>query len=305
MALVFLSYAEEDGSVAQEIAQCLEEGGHEAWYYQRDSLPGAGYLGQTRQAIERCDAFLLVVSKHSVESRQIHVEVVRAHECGKVIVPVLLGMSNAEFERLQPEWDHAAGSFPSIQIPAGGVAALAPSLLRGLDFRAVGKAGGAGTAAAPAVARARPEVQESTPVPKASADPLSAATYWLHVCMGLILILFSVFLTLGLFIPESGQPASPLVHLSFLAMLGIWPGLYLVSRALTRNREIGGWVAAVLWAMGGMFVIAGVSYDSSAPEEPPRTVAFILAALLMVAAGAISFSRVRTLLRLPRPRARN
>jgi hypothetical protein len=305
MALIFLSYAEEDGSVAQEIAQYLEEGGHEAWYFQRDSLPGAGYLGQTRQAIERCNAFVLLVSIHSVESRQIHVEVVRAHECGKVIVPVLLGMTNAEFERLQPEWDQAAGSFPSIQIPAAGVAAIAPSLLRGLHTRAVGTVGGAGPAAAPAVAPNAPKMRESVPLPKTGADPLSALSYWLHVGLGLTLILFSVFLTLGLFVPESGQPASSLVHLSFLAILGVWPGLYLVSRALTRNREKGGWVAAVLWAIGGMFVIGSLSFDASAPEEPPKTVAFILAALLLVAAGAISFSRLRALLGLPRQRAGN
>ncbi len=297
MAHIFLSYVEEDESTAQEIARRLEAAGHQVWYYQRDSLPVASYLQQTRQAIEECGAFVLLVSTHSLTSNQVDKEVVRAHECGKLIVPVLTGVSHADFERLRPDWDQAAGSVTSVQIPPQGVAAVVPRILRGLALALPGVAanavGGAGAGTAPA--RAQPE-----PVPFIPTEParMGARSYFLRAFFGLLIILFTCFLVLGLFIKDDGSDSS-LWPLSLLAILGIWPGLYLLTDAIVRAGRRSRWAAVVLWVAGGMFLITGLSTQPGASGEPPREVPLCEAALMFVAASAVSSGRLRSLLRLP------
>ena len=96
MSDVFLSYVEEDAEIAREIASGLEAAGYTAWYYHRDSVPGAYYLTQAAQAIETAPAFLLLISPDSIISGQVDKEVILAHEFDKVFVPVLRGLTHAE-----------------------------------------------------------------------------------------------------------------------------------------------------------------------------------------------------------------
>lgn len=46
MADIFISYVEEDGDVAAELARGIEDAGYSAWYHERDSVPGPSYLIQ-------------------------------------------------------------------------------------------------------------------------------------------------------------------------------------------------------------------------------------------------------------------
>lgn len=106
---VFLSYVQEDGAVAEQIAASLEARGFSTWYYQRDCKTG-NYLLATREAIEQCEAFVLFISPRSIVSEDVTIEVVRALKSHKKKFPLLLEISYEKFESDQPEWAQALGA---------------------------------------------------------------------------------------------------------------------------------------------------------------------------------------------------
>lgn len=65
---VFLSYASEDRSTADAIAVGLRQDGHDVFFDRDDLPPGDGYHNRIRQAIERADLFLFLVSPESLET---------------------------------------------------------------------------------------------------------------------------------------------------------------------------------------------------------------------------------------------
>lgn len=130
---IFISYVEEDNPVTTELAAGLEAAGYSVWYYERDGEPGASYLLQTRIAIDQCQAFILIISPHSVESEQVTVEIVRAHETNKTFFPLRSAITHAEFAQRRPEWAQALGAATSVNIPPEGTATLIPRLLRGME----------------------------------------------------------------------------------------------------------------------------------------------------------------------------
>ena len=79
MSQIFISYVQEDSSIALGIARGLEISGYSTWYYERDSVPGPSYLLQTGEAIDDADALLLIVSPSSILSNQVTSEVIRGH----------------------------------------------------------------------------------------------------------------------------------------------------------------------------------------------------------------------------------
>ena len=133
MSQIFISHVEEDAQVALELAQGLEAAGYRTWYYERDSDPGLSYLLQIDRAILDSQAVVLIISPQSIRSHQVTKEVVLAHESGKAFLPVLCGLSHAEFQEQQPEWRVALGAAASIPVPAQGVSAVLPRFLRGIE----------------------------------------------------------------------------------------------------------------------------------------------------------------------------
>jgi DNA-binding beta-propeller fold protein YncE len=130
---VFISHVEEDAEVVLKIADMVEQTGYKTWYYERNSDPGISYLLQTKIAVEHSQAVILVISPDSLRSRQITVEVIRGHESGKLFVPILLGVTNAEFHQKQPEWVQAIGSATTLSIPKEGIDAIMPNILQRLN----------------------------------------------------------------------------------------------------------------------------------------------------------------------------
>ena len=129
---LFISYVEEDGLIAQEIAHGLENAGYKTWYYERDGLPGPDYLAQVGQAIDQVQAVVLIISPDSLGSNQVTVEVIRAFESKKAFVPILRDITHAEFQQRQPVWRQALGAATSVRLPPEGVAAILPRIIAGL-----------------------------------------------------------------------------------------------------------------------------------------------------------------------------
>ena len=80
MSYIFISHVEKGAAIMQQIADGLEAAGYATWYFERDILPGTSYLIQVTQAIEQCDALVLVVSPNALGSDQVTKEVVGTFE---------------------------------------------------------------------------------------------------------------------------------------------------------------------------------------------------------------------------------
>lgn len=134
MGHIFISYVEEDSRVAADLAKLLNDAGLTTWRYEQDSRVGQNYLLQTRQQIESCDIYLIILSPHSLLSNQIELEVVRAHECDKPILPVLVNLTYDEFGQQRPDWQQAMGGATAITLPGDGdVGPVAQRLLDGVQ----------------------------------------------------------------------------------------------------------------------------------------------------------------------------
>jgi hypothetical protein len=94
---IFISYVEEDGVIAATLADELRKQQLSTWTYEEDGVPGISYLAQVFQAIEACQAFVLVASATSVKARQVIREVEAAHERDKMIIPVRVGLTHDQF----------------------------------------------------------------------------------------------------------------------------------------------------------------------------------------------------------------
>jgi len=170
MGDIFFSYVEEDGSTVRDLARGLEADGYTVWYYERDSLPGVPYLLQVGESIDSCKAVVVLISVQALSSNQMTVEVVRAHESGRPFVPVLHGITHAEFQQRQPQWRTAMGSATSVPVPAEGAAAIVPRLVAGL--RALGVLP-SGVPAPPAETASACEAPDAVPPAAASPVPLA------------------------------------------------------------------------------------------------------------------------------------
>ena len=86
--LIFLSYPNEKAESAKIIADFLESRGFKTWYAQRDIQAGAMLYEEISAAIERCDAFVCVLSSESEKSEDCIDELVFAVDQSKPIFTV-------------------------------------------------------------------------------------------------------------------------------------------------------------------------------------------------------------------------
>jgi hypothetical protein len=129
---IFFSHVEEDADISLQIALQLEKEGYSTWSYEVDSIPGSSYLLETGQAIDNAQVIIVIISPHSIGSRQVTNEVVRAHEAGKHFIPIRRDISHIEFQNRQPEWREAIGAALTIGMPADGVDGLIPRITKGI-----------------------------------------------------------------------------------------------------------------------------------------------------------------------------
>ena len=132
MGTIFISHVISDAPLMEEIAQGLEAAGYTAWYFERDVLPGTSYLIQITQAIECCDALILLVTPQTLESDQVTKEVVGAFERRIPFFPVLVNVTPPELKERQPEWRHALGGTAMLVVGEEGLSSCLPRIVDGL-----------------------------------------------------------------------------------------------------------------------------------------------------------------------------
>ncbi len=134
---IFLSHVEKDLAVMQQIAQGLEAAGYSTWYFERDVLAGTSYLIQITNALESCDAIVLIASPNACSSDQVTKEIVGAFERSKPFFPVLVNMTPPELKACQPEWRHALGGTAMIMVGPKGISATIPLIVDGLKAKGI------------------------------------------------------------------------------------------------------------------------------------------------------------------------
>ncbi len=134
---VFISYVEEDGAVAHQIAEGLESQGYSSWYYERDCPAGADYFEETYKAISDCEAMVVVISPRSLPSDQVTREIVRAVEACKATLPLLLEISHDDYAHRRPGWKQAMAAANATRIPVDRIPSIIPALVAGLSAKGI------------------------------------------------------------------------------------------------------------------------------------------------------------------------
>jgi predicted ATPase len=88
MHAVFVSYAHADKDVADAVCAKIEGAEIGCWIAPRDAAAGVNYPGQIVEAIAAAQVLVLVLSSHSMHSRQVRSEVERAFSKGIPIIPL-------------------------------------------------------------------------------------------------------------------------------------------------------------------------------------------------------------------------
>ena len=86
----FLSHKSEDAALAQQLCDSLEKGGVRCWIAPRDIPPGRSWAEGIVEGIDGCAAFLLLATTRSVLSREVLIELERAHRLGRPIYTVMV-----------------------------------------------------------------------------------------------------------------------------------------------------------------------------------------------------------------------
>ncbi len=200
MTDVFISYVEEDGRIADQIAQGLQVAGYSTWHYERDGLPGTDYLETIGATIDAVKAVVIVISAKSLQSQQVYRELVRAAENNKALFPLLYGIRHEQFQERGQKWRQALGATTSIAIPPDGVAVIMPRLLAGLMARGISPTGGGGN----------PQPQQPPPPPPRPKHSVPILVY-----AALLVLAIAVTVAITLAVTRRGiSPSAPTATVS-------------------------------------------------------------------------------------------
>lgn len=87
---IFMSYSHENSEQIEQLSRNLERVGFSIWIDREDLLAGLNWRDQIREALQTCDALIVALSSHSVQSEYVLGEVAIAEELKILIVPILL-----------------------------------------------------------------------------------------------------------------------------------------------------------------------------------------------------------------------
>jgi hypothetical protein len=124
---VFIAYDEADSAVALGLAAELRSLGCATWTYEENGVAGFSYLEQVHAAIQKCEAFVLLASKASLQSHQVRREAEIAYENEKLIIPVRLRIGHRDIQNA-PVFRMVSGTAVSIATDGSNLAELANAI---------------------------------------------------------------------------------------------------------------------------------------------------------------------------------
>lgn len=90
MARIFISYCREDIDFARHLKTLLQAERFDVWLDERSLGPGDYFSDKIQKAIDRCLAFVVIMSPRAVKSEWVKRELARAQQKHKPVLPVLL-----------------------------------------------------------------------------------------------------------------------------------------------------------------------------------------------------------------------
>lgn len=138
MAKIFISYAQEDSSIAQRLTAALQQRKHDVFLDQQSIRVGAHWQEDIKRNLKDADVFLALVTDHSNKSYYFNIEVTSAISYvahtnrDKLILPVVLDQASLnnsdlgafqalfgrieEFDFLISEIENAIGRFEGVRL---------------------------------------------------------------------------------------------------------------------------------------------------------------------------------------------
>jgi hypothetical protein len=111
----YLAHVAEESLLARQMGEMLEGEKYVCWYYGRDALPGVPFVRQSRAAIERSQAVVVLFSRSAMRFADFEREVEYAYRIGCSVLPLLIDISREEFQKLAPTWCVMVGASPLIE----------------------------------------------------------------------------------------------------------------------------------------------------------------------------------------------
>ena len=90
MAKLFVSYSRKDSVTARKLIEAFKSIQQEVWVDWESIPPAVDWLEQIFRGIEESDAFIFLISPDSITSEVCNVEIIRAAQNNKRIIPIVL-----------------------------------------------------------------------------------------------------------------------------------------------------------------------------------------------------------------------
>lgn len=93
---VFISYASQDQALATKLVHSLEEAGLDAWYDQREIMPGDNWAEKIASGLKESNAMVVLVTPESLASKDVQSSISYAlgdKSFSKRLIPVFVGNS--------------------------------------------------------------------------------------------------------------------------------------------------------------------------------------------------------------------
>jgi limonene-1,2-epoxide hydrolase len=90
MSQTFVSYSRRDVETVDKFVHAMSQSGMDIWIDREDIKAGNSWRVQIVEAIDSCDAFVLMLSSNSAASVNVHKEVILAADSGRTIFLVML-----------------------------------------------------------------------------------------------------------------------------------------------------------------------------------------------------------------------
>ncbi|MBN2577291.1 MAG: tetratricopeptide repeat protein [Deltaproteobacteria bacterium] len=165
MTVVFLSHAIEDSNHARLLEAALQTSGVSCWLFENEPAAGRHHTHNTDEAVHASQAFVLLMSDHSVGSKWVTKELQTAAAAGKPILPIMLDHSWEWFLATKERWRRILRKTTAYSaIDDLGMKKSAQAILRGLADAGIPCSGlasspGRGEASRPSRQRVVPAVR--------------------------------------------------------------------------------------------------------------------------------------------------
>lgn len=124
MGEIFISYSRHDSEMVDQFIEQLTKAGIKSWVDREDIKAGNSWRVQIVEAIDTCDAFVLMLSPNSAASKNVHKEVILAQDSARSTYVVML-----EVVRLPPEIRYQLAGLQFINLPLLGFEKSAQQLI--------------------------------------------------------------------------------------------------------------------------------------------------------------------------------